>query len=394
MMTIFDYILLVAMAQGYILAFFLLTSRYYRSKANQCLAYALIILSTQSILDILGQFYQTTNPITEFFVNDLSYDFLVYVPLFYFFLLSSKPKASLKAHYYLVLPFIIDSIANLVIVSTYNLEEIMDNSAIQLFYDVEGIVSLLFNLFLCYKSYRLIRNHVNHSASRSHLFRIWNSTLALLVLWIIVTIISLINEDILIVITILYAVIAVWIFWMIYNGVVNLNLIYDRHGIRERLLTQSNGADQQYQLNDANKTNERNAEYIDIAKAQPAVSELKNPSNIQKLSKHFTEMKAVMAKEKLYRDEDLSIEDIAKRFGLSSGYISQIIKKSANKNFPTWINDYRVAEAKMMLSDTAFDNYTILAIGLEAGFKSKSAFYAIFKKTTGLTPSQFRQKES
>ena len=49
-------------------------------------------------------------------------------------------------------------------------------------------------------------------------------------------------------------------------------------------------------------------------------------------------------------------------------------------------------EAKKYLTKPEFSNYTLLAIGLEAGFNSKSAFNASFKKITGLTPSQYKSK--
>jgi len=52
----------------------------------------------------------------------------------------------------------------------------------------------------------------------------------------------------------------------------------------------------------------------------------------------------------------------------------------------------RVEEAKTYLIDNEFANYTLVAIGLEAGFNSKSAFNSSFKKITGKTPSQFKQR--
>ncbi len=44
-----------------------------------------------------------------------------------------------------------------------------------------------------------------------------------------------------------------------------------------------------------------------------------------------------------------------------------------------------------MLTYTEYDNYTIVAIGLEAGFNSKSSFYTAFKKFTGKTPIEFKK---
>ena len=62
-----------------------------------------------------------------------------------------------------------------------------------------------------------------------------------------------------------------------------------------------------------------------------------------------------------------------------------------NKNFFDLINGYRVEEAKEKLSDFK-EEQTILGIGFEVGFNSKSAFNRVFKKFTQMTPSEFRKK--
>jgi AraC-like DNA-binding protein len=43
-----------------------------------------------------------------------------------------------------------------------------------------------------------------------------------------------------------------------------------------------------------------------------------------------------------------------------------------------------------MLKDDSFSNYTITAIGLEAGFNSNASFYRAFKKQTNVSPSDYR----
>ena len=61
-------------------------------------------------------------------------------------------------------------------------------------------------------------------------------------------------------------------------------------------------------------------------------------------------------------------------------------------NFVSFVNSYRIAEAKKLLLDPNKYNLTIEAIGNESGFKSKSAFNGAFKKITGMTPSAFVKK--
>ena len=65
--------------------------------------------------------------------------------------------------------------------------------------------------------------------------------------------------------------------------------------------------------------------------------------------------------------------------------------ESLGANFFDFINGYRVEEAKRLFKDPSKSAYTILAIAEDAGFNSKSAFNAVFKRVAGQTPSEFRQ---
>ena len=51
-------------------------------------------------------------------------------------------------------------------------------------------------------------------------------------------------------------------------------------------------------------------------------------------------------------------------------------------------------EAKKLLSSPQYSHYSILAIALDAGFNSKSAFYAAFGKHAGATPLEFRKRQT
>lgn len=104
----------------------------------------------------------------------------------------------------------------------------------------------------------------------------------------------------------------------------------------------------------------------------------------------FKKINNYIQSEKAYLKHGSHLKDIANTFGISTGYLSQIINKHAGQCFSDYINAFRIAEAKNMLLDSAYQNYTIDAIAFEAGFKSKSNFYTVFKKLTLQTPKQYQ----
>lgn len=101
----------------------------------------------------------------------------------------------------------------------------------------------------------------------------------------------------------------------------------------------------------------------------------------------------LMEKEKLYQEPELTLQQLAEKLGAPAYQVSQTINEGMNKNFYDLVNDYRVQEAKRLLNDMESCNYTILSVGFEAGFNSKTTFNTVFKKFTGLTPSAYREKE-
>lgn len=106
----------------------------------------------------------------------------------------------------------------------------------------------------------------------------------------------------------------------------------------------------------------------------------------------YDELTTKMVSEKLYTDNDLSLPKLATEIGVSANYLSQVINQQAGQNFFDFINRYRVDEVKHQIH--SMPDATVLALALNSGFNSKSAFYTAFRKHTGLTPSQYKQRLS
>ncbi|MFK8010057.1 MAG: helix-turn-helix domain-containing protein [Saprospiraceae bacterium] len=111
-----------------------------------------------------------------------------------------------------------------------------------------------------------------------------------------------------------------------------------------------------------------------------------------KTNEYHKQIVYLISEKALYRNPDFNMDQLAKEINLSKGYLSQIINVIEKKNFFEFVNDYRIADVKEKLANKSFDHFSIVAIAMESGFKSKSSFYNVFKKATGITPSEFRKK--
>lgn len=107
-----------------------------------------------------------------------------------------------------------------------------------------------------------------------------------------------------------------------------------------------------------------------------------------------TKLHQLMVKRKPYLDPDLNLIRLSEMLDTSTHRLSYIINTGYNGNFFNFINKYRVDEAKALLKDPGKNQYSVLGIGFESGFNSKTSFNQTFRKFTGQTPSDFRKSGS
>ncbi|SEA23505.1 Helix-turn-helix domain-containing protein [Chitinophaga terrae (ex Kim and Jung 2007)] len=113
--------------------------------------------------------------------------------------------------------------------------------------------------------------------------------------------------------------------------------------------------------------------------------------NDKQLTSYKAKLEALMKEQAPYTDPDLTLPGLAEHLEISVHELSYLLNAGLEKNFYQYINQYRVAKAKELLSSVTHQHLSILAIGFEAGFNSKTAFNTSFKKLTGQTPGEFRK---
>jgi AraC-like DNA-binding protein len=99
-----------------------------------------------------------------------------------------------------------------------------------------------------------------------------------------------------------------------------------------------------------------------------------------------------MASNKPFLAPELTLDQLALQLSLRPRVLSQVINDRLGQNFYDFINRYRIQEASRLLTNPKDRKITILEVLYEVGFNSKSSFNTLFKKYTGLTPSEFKKK--
>lgn len=112
----------------------------------------------------------------------------------------------------------------------------------------------------------------------------------------------------------------------------------------------------------------------------------------EKAETYLSALRGIMEAEQLYTDSALTLNQLAERLNISPHNLSEIINTRLNQNFFDFVNGYRLEAVKRDLADPQKAHFTILALALDAGFNSKTAFNGIFKKHTGMTPSDYRRR--
>lgn len=121
-------------------------------------------------------------------------------------------------------------------------------------------------------------------------------------------------------------------------------------------------------------------------------------ANTQKISvslpsenEYIAAFEKFIVEEKNYLNSELTLDIVALNLEVSKSYLSRLINAELHTSYTDYINALRVEQAKLTIQNPESEKYTLIAIGLESGFNSKSAFNNAFKKFTGITPSEFKK---
>ncbi len=163
---------------------------------------------------------------------------------------------------------------------------------------------------------------------------------------------------------------SILLYWIGYQGVYKYDLLMERISIRETVRKNS------------------------VASQEPKTPNNKSEILNNKYASDFERIDSYILQHKLHLDPNFGLDFLSREIEMSVSHISKVINATHSSNFSDYINAYKVEQAKIMLSDRNYSNYTIVAIGLESGFNSKSAFYNAFKKFTGQTPTQYKTANS
>ncbi|GAA4230485.1 hypothetical protein GCM10022291_00750 [Postechiella marina] len=383
-LQMFKLILLsISIFQGTLISLVLLFSPFFKNKANKFLAFALFSISFSLLkvaLDIT-QLFEAYHFLRILEVIDSE----ALLPVFIFLFIANQinySKLERRKVLWLFIPSLISTLVfaylefglNNNISEEVNLHSIISTIVIV----VVLVVLIFFYPFILLKTYKLIQ-FSKHKQEKSWLTCLWSFEVFILgSLMLLVILAPFIASEILNALQILALFSTLLIYWVAYTGVYKLKLINDRSKIRKLISKPKSKIQSKHTVESLEKPLKTNV--------------IKEQISISKDNSYYQTLENLCSVQKIYRDSNLDRNSVAEILGISPSYVSQLVNSITGENFSTYINRYRVEEIKRLILDKEFENYSLVAIGLECGFSSKTTFHNSFKKITGMTPNAYRKK--
>lgn len=89
--------------------------------------------------------------------------------------------------------------------------------------------------------------------------------------------------------------------------------------------------------------------------------------------------------------KDISAKDVAGILGYSDVYFSKVFKQLFDDNFINYLTKIRIDRAKVLLKDVSFN---IKEVGKSVGYADSNYFTKVFKRSIGISPSEYRSKHN
>jgi AraC-like DNA-binding protein len=118
-----------------------------------------------------------------------------------------------------------------------------------------------------------------------------------------------------------------------------------------------------------------------------------NDIKIEEYEEKYNKIISFVNESKIYKDKELNLFSVAKLLQMPYREVSIVINKFSNKNFNLFLNEFRVDEAKQLITDDSSDKFNLTWIAEEVGFNSRSTFFAAFKTISGMTPAEYKKSQ-
>lgn len=104
------------------------------------------------------------------------------------------------------------------------------------------------------------------------------------------------------------------------------------------------------------------------------------------------ELERLMTVELLYKQDELSLANVAQALGISVHQTSELLNVHMHTSFYTYVNGFRLKHAAQLLNDPNCQ-LRVLDILFESGFNNKNSFYREFRQAFGVTPTEYRNQQ-
>ncbi|WP_026714828.1 helix-turn-helix domain-containing protein [Flavobacterium daejeonense] len=367
MKQVFDFVMISGVLLGII---FIITTLCFKKKTDKAILYLNLVIAFLILNNLQAFSLETFLADAPFFIKRLQIPwYVLIVPSFYVFL-TYYLKIEKKISSYVYISFSIFIIEILIRIALYpHYYHLGQNMFIAKYVQIEEIINACYSIFLFIKTllvlfkytdlYQQILVFDNLKWLRNLMFL----GAIIILMWVCAILLNLdktLNPQVLIYYPLRLSTTTL-LYWISYQGFYNYSLMTERIELRKAILTE-----------EKNKESNLANNYSNDSKFQP--------------------VKNYIEKNKRYIDPNFSLEKLASEMNISTSKLSHLINQESGYNFSDYINYLRVEKAKKYLNNPNYSAYTILAIGLECGFNSKSTFYSAFKKFTSLTPSEYKEK--
>ncbi|MTI38003.1 helix-turn-helix domain-containing protein [Fulvivirga lutimaris] len=112
-------------------------------------------------------------------------------------------------------------------------------------------------------------------------------------------------------------------------------------------------------------------------------------SNDNQLSKLKEELERLMKEEHVYKELNLTLDELASKLKTTSNRLSWLLNEVYHEGFNDFVNNYRLEAFLKSIEEGAHHKLTILGLANESGFNSKATFNKVFKNRLNTTPSNY-----